>query len=98
MKVQAHQIQPGDIVRGIGLKVEFAEPATDFHTALTGTVSVREDGEDETGGYVQHPTTITLPNAHLVNVRRSDEAFRAGRAQPVWAASARAMTPAKRKA
>jgi hypothetical protein len=68
MRTTASQIRPADLVRGIGLTVEFAEPENDFATRLVGTVSTRDS---ETGGYEQYAAQIVLPNEHRVNVRRA---------------------------
>lgn len=81
MRVAAQNIKPGDRIRGIGLTVIYAEPQDDFRTRLEGTVSVRS--EDGTAPY---DTALVLPNEHLVNVVRSDEAFRADRIELVQAA------------
>lgn len=66
MHVQANTVQPGDRVRGIGLVVEYVEPATDFDTRLVGKVST----VDPTGEWAQAEVTVTLPNNHIVNVAR----------------------------
>lgn len=83
MKIQALNVLPGDIVRGIGLVVEYSEPHSDFQTALVGHVSTRNP---EDGKFEQTPAVIQLPNEHLVNVRRSDENFRNDRVSLVQAA------------
>lgn len=75
MRIQAQHVKPGDRVRGIGITVTFSEPQSDFHTRLEGTVSTRV----EEGLYATYDTFIVVPNNHLVNVRRSDENFRADR-------------------
>lgn len=75
MKVSATNVLPGDIVRGIGLVVEYSEPETDFATRLEGYVSTRiqtEDGPD----YVRDAAKVILPNDHQVNVRRASANYR----------------------
>ncbi len=83
MKFTAQNVKPGDIVRGIGLVVEYGEPQSDFFTSLIGYVSTRNA---ETGQFEQSPSSMVLPHDHLVNVRRSDENFRADQLAGVEAA------------
>lgn len=71
MRTTASQIRPADLVRGIGLTVEFAEPENDFATRLTGTVSTLDPESVEHAKYYTHETQIVLPNDHRVNVRRA---------------------------
>lgn len=78
MRVTASNVQPGDRVRGIGLVAEYVEPQTDFTTSISGYVSQKH----EDGGQTFH-TSIILPNEHLVNVARSDAAFRADQIERV---------------
>lgn len=76
MHVQASTVQPGDRVRGIGLVVDFAEPADDFHTNLVGKVSTAPNpaaGYDPSGEWQLTDTKVTLPNNHIVNVARHIE-------------------------
>lgn len=84
MKFTATNVLPGDIIRGVGLLVEEVDPLTDTTTRLYGKVSTRNpdwDGVSEgaDGKYLNHNAIIEVPNDHLLNVRRSDEAFRADR-------------------
>lgn len=74
MRIAAHTVRPGDRIRGIGLVVEYSEPASDATTRLEGHLSVRTEG-----GFYEHPARVDLPNEHVVNVVRSDENFRADR-------------------
>lgn len=63
MRIATSTVRPTDLVRGIGLVVDFAEPETDFTTRLSGRVIDRESGDEFT-------TSIILPNDHQVGVRR----------------------------
>lgn len=76
MHVQANTVQPGDRVRGIGLLVDFIEPATDFATTLVGKVSTAPNpaaGYDPSGEWQVEEVQVTLPNNHIVNVARYAE-------------------------
>lgn len=65
MQIAASAVREGDVIRGIGLVVEFNEPQTDFEARLAGHIVVnRETGE------TYGPVSIIVPNEHKVNVRR----------------------------
>lgn len=95
MKIAASTIQSGDIVRGIGVKVlSVAQIDNGNWAAINGTVSTRNPlfgamGE-ETEEYTLTPVTMSFPSDHRINVRRSDENFRADRLSLVQEALDRA--------
>jgi len=62
MRTTAQSVRPTDLVRGIGLVVEYAEPETAYATRLSGHVGDA------------FPTSVVVPNDHFVNVRRLFEA------------------------
>lgn len=64
MRTTTSAVRPTDLVRGLGLVVEFVEPETEFTTRLTGHV-----GSDERGNLFSG-VSVVLPNEHLVNVAR----------------------------
>ena len=80
MKFAASTILPGDIVQGVGLKVDNVDAISDVSTRLYGTVSTRigtlPDGAPE---FRESVAMVEVPNDHRLRVRRSDENFRADR-------------------
>ena len=65
MQITASATRPGDMLRGIGLFVEFSEPETDYSTRITGYVVTDRETDERFGGI-----TLVLPNEHKVGVRR----------------------------
>lgn len=65
MQINASATRTGDMLRGIGLFVEFSEPETDFATRITGYVVTDRETDERFSG-----VTLVLPNEHKVGVRR----------------------------
>ena len=65
MRTTAQSVRPTDVVRGIGLVVEYVEPETDYVTRLVGRVGRGDEAFE---------TSVLVPNDHIVRVRRLFEA------------------------
>jgi hypothetical protein len=65
VQITAATTRPGDIVRGIGLVVEFSEPQDDNTTHLAGYVIPERAVPD-----ARYAVELNLPNEHRINVRR----------------------------
>lgn len=77
MRFTADQVQLGDIVQGVGLKVTYIDVVAEGQTTLHGDVSVRVANDPETGErrYEVSQGTLSLPDKHMLRVRPSDEHF-----------------------